>query len=259
MEVLKRGLTQPNSRARQNWRRGELRHLSLFPPSPSSVGFSTLVSSSSMSLAAVRARSSLYASSSGLVLRQYKHAIPKSNQAGFDRYRAIHSFFTRPPTSSQSTTHTNSRLVSGRVVSGPNRFLRERAHISRFYTTEPTKKDALHDHNPSPSCSKCSPSRPSIASHRPPDGPGEPPTELQQPANYENYPRFFRRLAMSLPHLTRPTREDFLNAANGFVERMRVRFRWFFIRNFRKFNADDISAFITWFLMSQGLWILVGT
>jgi hypothetical protein len=40
---------------------------------------------------------------------------------------------------------------------------------------------------------------------------------------------------------------------------MRVRVRWFFIRNFRKFNADDISAFVTWFLVGQGLWILVGT
>jgi hypothetical protein len=35
--------------------------------------------------------------------------------------------------------------------------------------------------------------------------------------------------------------------------------RWFFIRNFRKFNADDISAFVTWFLVGQGLWILIGT
>jgi hypothetical protein len=43
------------------------------------------------------------------------------------------------------------------------------------------------------------------------------------------------------------------------VQRMRVRVRWFFTRNFRKFNADDISAFITWFLVGQGLWILIGT
>ena len=75
----------------------------------------------------------------------------------------------------------------------------------------------------------------------------------------DNYPRFFRRLAQSLPHVSRPSRDDFLNAANGMVQRMRVRVRWFFIRNFRKFNADDISAFVTWFLVGQGLWILVGT
>lgn len=76
---------------------------------------------------------------------------------------------------------------------------------------------------------------------------------------HDNYPRFFRRLAQSLPHVSRPSRDDFLNAANGMVQRMRVRVRWFFIRNFRKFNADDISAFVTWFLVGQGLWILVGT
>ncbi|KAI0254158.1 mitochondrial distribution and morphology protein family 31/32 [Lactifluus subvellereus] len=66
-------------------------------------------------------------------------------------------------------------------------------------------------------------------------------------------------ILISLPHVSRPSRDDFLNAANGFVQRMRVRVRWFFIRNFRKFNADDISAFVTWFLVGQGLWILIGT
>jgi len=77
--------------------------------------------------------------------------------------------------------------------------------------------------------------------------------------NYENYSRFFRRLARSLPHPHRPTRDDFLKVTTGFWDRARVRFKWFTIKSFRKFNADDISAFVTWFLMSQTLWILVGT
>ncbi|KAF9010600.1 mitochondrial distribution and morphology protein family 31/32 [Cyathus striatus] len=64
---------------------------------------------------------------------------------------------------------------------------------------------------------------------------------------------------MSLPHPHRPTRDDFLNVATTFWQRLRIRFKWFTIKSFRKFNADDISAFITWFLMSQTLWILVGT
>ncbi|KZT21398.1 mitochondrial distribution and morphology protein family 31/32 [Neolentinus lepideus HHB14362 ss-1] len=64
---------------------------------------------------------------------------------------------------------------------------------------------------------------------------------------------------MSLPHPQRPTREDFLRVTNSFWDRLRIRFRWFTIRSFRKWNADDISAFITWFLMSQTLWIFVGT
>lgn len=76
---------------------------------------------------------------------------------------------------------------------------------------------------------------------------------------YDNYPRFFRNLALSLPHLHRPTRDDFLNAATGFWSRLRVRFRWLTIRSFRKYNADDISAFVTWFFMSQTLWLFVGT
>ena len=75
----------------------------------------------------------------------------------------------------------------------------------------------------------------------------------------ENYPKFFRRLALSLPHLHRPTRDDFLSVATGFWARLRIRFKWFTIRSFRKFSVDDISAFVTWFLMSQTVWILVGT
>jgi distribution and morphology protein 31 len=75
----------------------------------------------------------------------------------------------------------------------------------------------------------------------------------------ENYSRFFQRLALSLPHPHRPTRDEFLNLATNFWQRLRIRFKWFTVRGFRKFNADDISAFVTWFVMSQTLWILVGT
>src|ERR1700722_1381071 len=81
----------------------------------------------------------------------------------------------------------------------------------------------------------------------------------QSPRNLENYPRFLRRLAVSLPHLHRPSRDDFLKVSSGFWQRALIRFRWLSIRSFRKFNADDISAFVTWFLMSQTLWIFVGT
>ena len=75
----------------------------------------------------------------------------------------------------------------------------------------------------------------------------------------ENYSSFFKQLALSLPHSHRPTRDDLLNVATNFWQRLRIRFKWFTIKSFRKFNADDISAFVTWFLMSQTLWILVGT
>ncbi|KAF5355505.1 hypothetical protein D9758_006407 [Tetrapyrgos nigripes] len=86
-----------------------------------------------------------------------------------------------------------------------------------------------------------------------------PPGTPSLPYNFENYSRSFRRLALSLPHLHRPTRDDFLRVADGFWQRLRIRFKWFTIKSFRKFNADDISGIITWFLMSQTLWILVGT
>lgn len=79
------------------------------------------------------------------------------------------------------------------------------------------------------------------------------------PPNYENYSRFFRRLAMSLPPMHRPTREDFLNLTTNVWQRLRVHFKWFTIKSFRKFDADEVSAFLTWFLMSQTLWILIGT
>ncbi|KAJ7761088.1 mitochondrial distribution and morphology protein family 31/32 [Mycena metata] len=64
---------------------------------------------------------------------------------------------------------------------------------------------------------------------------------------------------MSLPHLPRHSRDDFLKVATGFWARARIRFKWFTIKSFRPFNADDMSAFITWFVMSQTLWIFVGT
>jgi distribution and morphology protein 31 len=87
----------------------------------------------------------------------------------------------------------------------------------------------------------------------------DPPPPDATVRNLENYSHFFRRLALSLPQVHRPTRDDFLNVANGYWQRARVRFKWFTIKSFRKFNADDISAFVTWFLMSQTLWILIGT
>ncbi|KAG6865373.1 hypothetical protein C0991_003150 [Blastosporella zonata] len=77
--------------------------------------------------------------------------------------------------------------------------------------------------------------------------------------NLENYSRFFRRLASSVPHPHAPTRDDLLNVATGFWQRLRIRFKWFTIKSFRKFNADDMSAFFTWFLFSQTIWILIGT
>ncbi|KAK7692490.1 hypothetical protein QCA50_004115 [Cerrena zonata] len=51
---------------------------------------------------------------------------------------------------------------------------------------------------------------------------------------------------MSLPHLHRPTRDDLLNAAEGILVSS-------------TYNADDISAFLTWLVLSQTLWLFIGT
>ncbi|KAG7446576.1 uncharacterized protein BT62DRAFT_894412 [Guyanagaster necrorhizus] len=118
--------------------------------------------------------------------------------------------------------------------------------------------------HPSSSQSKVPPSYPPLSRTLPPQDESDPlHAETQgsySPAyDVEDYSRLFRRLAASLPHLHRPTRDDFLKVANGFWQRMNVRFKWFTIKSFRKFNADDISAFVTWFVMSQTIWILIGT
>ncbi|PKS10644.1 hypothetical protein jhhlp_002399 [Lomentospora prolificans] len=62
---------------------------------------------------------------------------------------------------------------------------------------------------------------------------------------------------LHLPH--RPTKEELLAAANGFWQRFRVRFKWLSIRSMRPWNADEWGAFVSWFILSHLVWILVGT
>ena len=57
----------------------------------------------------------------------------------------------------------------------------------------------------------------------------------------------------------RPTKEDLLRFARGFWTRLRIRFKWFTIRSFRRFNADDISAFFTLGSVGTIIWVVVGT
>lgn len=62
-----------------------------------------------------------------------------------------------------------------------------------------------------------------------------------------------------LPHLHRPTKEELLSAATGFWHRLSIRFKWFSIRSARPFNADDISAFLSWIFWGHILWFVIGT
>lgn len=71
-----------------------------------------------------------------------------------------------------------------------------------------------------------------------------------------------RNLRDRLPdisHIQRPSREELLAAATGFWSRLKVRFKWFSIRSARPFNADEIGAFFSWFLLGHVLWIILGT
>jgi len=68
---------------------------------------------------------------------------------------------------------------------------------------------------------------------------------------------------LHLPHMPkmphRPTKEELLAAATGFWSRLKVRFKWFSIRSVRPWNIDDWSAFVSWFVLGNIVWILVGT
>lgn len=62
-----------------------------------------------------------------------------------------------------------------------------------------------------------------------------------------------------MPHYHRPTKEELLAAATGFWSRLKVRFKWVTIRSVRPWNVDDWSAFVSWFVLGNIVWILVGT
>jgi distribution and morphology protein 31 len=181
------------------------------------------------------------------------------NVATLDRYRIIRDFFRK-----QHAVAPDSLILSSRCLAKPPKFTKPRETQPILYqrrTFHPsTFVSSQFPENPSPKKHEEAAPIPENSKSQSSDNPlfkQEPYGPI--PRNDENYSRFFQRLALSLPHLHRPTRDDFLNVASGFWERIRIRFKWFTIKSFRKFNADEISAFITWFLMSQTLWILVGT
>ena len=63
----------------------------------------------------------------------------------------------------------------------------------------------------------------------------------------------------NMPHIHRPSKEELLAAATGFWSRLKIRFKWFSIRSVRPFNADEIGAFFSWFLLGHVLWVILGT
>ncbi|KAK9464016.1 mitochondrial distribution and morphology protein family 31/32 [Lipomyces oligophaga] len=64
-------------------------------------------------------------------------------------------------------------------------------------------------------------------------------------------------MSRRLPH--RPTKDELLKAATSAFERFRIRFKWAFLRQVRPFNVDDISAFFSWLIVGNVLWVILGT
>ena len=176
------------------------------------------------------------------------------SESVFDRYNTIRIFFSqqahapRPKARPSLLPRTYLRIQpSLRFLERPDSLPFRFSYSRRWYSDRRSEDNATANHSPSQS----------DAESRLPKSPD---SETHLHLNrLEQYPRFLRKLAASLPHLHRPTRDDFLKVASGFWQRTLIRFRWLSIRSFRKFNADDISAFVTWFLMSQTLWVLIYT
>ncbi|KAL7422833.1 Mitochondrial distribution and morphology protein 31, mitochondrial precursor [Cryptotrichosporon argae] len=86
---------------------------------------------------------------------------------------------------------------------------------------------------------------------------------VPSPGHAQDYTPFIRRLirrsSLAVSPTHRPTKEDLLAAAESWWQRFRIRLKWFTIRGWRRFNADDFSAFASWFVVGNTLWILVGT
>ncbi|KAK0448853.1 mitochondrial distribution and morphology proteins-domain-containing protein [Armillaria borealis] len=222
--------------------------------------------------------SSLSSKNANLDLRQEKSSSVSETEAERDQRvspfdKSLPSSTLSPPSISSSSTdpsHKSAKPSSvGTDDSSNDRgvFITGNNDKTSDQVNRESSDSSFEVHHPSPSPSQATPSYfPSPSSTLPTQdrsdslgertkGPTSPPLAY----DVEDYSRFFRRLAASLPHLHRPTRDDFLKVANGFWQRMNVRFKWFTIKSFRKFNADDISAFVTWFVMSQTIWILIGT
>ncbi|KAK9447694.1 uncharacterized protein V1518DRAFT_70650 [Limtongia smithiae] len=59
--------------------------------------------------------------------------------------------------------------------------------------------------------------------------------------------------------LHRPTKEELLTAATSAWDRFGIRFKWTLLRQVRPFNMDDMSAFFSWLIVGNVLWIILGT
>jgi len=127
----------------------------------------------------------------------------------------------------------------------------------RFYFNGARGSEA--NHNNSGSSSSC---KENVSGSRVPETEGNsklqgsrfPTDTLKETAN-----KHLRHRIPDITHIHRPSREELLAAATGFWSRLKVRFKWFSIRSVRPFNADEIGAFFSWFLLGHVIWIILGT
>lgn len=157
-------------------------------------------------------RASPVASSSRSVITRSAHS---------DRYATIHAFFVRqsqlPPAAS------------------PPRSIREHL-LQRRFNSSKIRDDRSDLSSPEPK--------------------GPTTKSISRQDHAQDYTPFIRRLIASSksiqpgsPH--RPTKDELLAAASGWWQRFRIRLKWFTIRGWRRWNADDFSAFASMFVLGN--------
>lgn len=60
-----------------------------------------------------------------------------------------------------------------------------------------------------------------------------------------------------LPH--RPSKEELMAQARGFIERWKIRIKYPLMRQMRPWTLNDVTALFSWLFLGQTLWLLVGT
>lgn len=180
-------------------------------------------------------------------LRASSSKLPRPRATG-NRYLIIRDFFTKQ--AALTPAIPSSPLRASRSSSSTLTLLRTR-RTQRFNSSSPPPKE------PCPNC----PASQSSNSPPPPSVPPKVSYPPGTPGHAQDYTPFIRRLISqstllkpNSPH--RPTKEQLLEAATSWWERLRIRIKWFTIRGWRRFNTDDLSAFASWFVLGNSTSLL---
>jgi distribution and morphology protein 31 len=161
------------------------------------------------------------------------------------------STVTSCTTTSQKSLHTTTTLHRSRVISLAQQTLRREIHSSSR-----RRQKGIARRNKSSTSNEQNGRKP------PHDGtpkaaPVAKKTESPAPESTSSNSYLHLPQMPKMPH--RPTKEELLAAATGFWSRLKVRFKWFSIRSVRPWNVDDWSAFVSWFVLGNIVWIFIGT